>query len=66
MEQPEKRDDRTEQLRAFDQAAAFVTESLPPMWRRLYLNSIAEGFSQDQAMKILQTYISASIGKKDD
>jgi hypothetical protein len=43
--------------RNFDQASAFVADSFPPMWRRMYNNLIAEGFTDFEALGILKTYI---------
>ena len=40
-----------------DQAAAYLAEQLPPMWRRLYEGLIAEGFNDVQAMSLLNTWV---------
>lgn len=42
-----------------DQATAVVAETMPPMWRRIYLRCIEEGFSEDQALLLVRTYIAA-------
>lgn len=41
---------------------AFFADRFPPMWKRLYDNCIASGFTEVQAMGLLKTYIRASSG----
>lgn len=45
-----------------EQGMTFVAESMPPLWRRLYLNLLKEGFETSQAMDILKTYIFGCAG----
>lgn len=42
-----------------EQSSAMIAENMPPFWRRLYLNCKSEGFTEQQAMSILRTYIRA-------
>lgn len=41
----------------FEQSVAAIAESYPPMWRRMYLNLLSEGFSKDESMDLLKTFI---------
>ncbi len=41
----------------FDQAGAFLGDSLPAYWWRLYESCREKGFSESDAMKLLTTYI---------
>ncbi len=42
---------------AADQATAWIGDSLPPLWRRLYANCIVQGFSHEDALGLLMAYI---------
>lgn len=55
-------DDQSKSLADFDQAAATMAESFPPLWRRLYVNLMAEGFSHADTMDLLKAYIMAMCG----
>jgi hypothetical protein len=46
-----------EERAEFDQSSALVADSLPPMWWRLYTGLIKEGFTKEQAMELLKTFI---------
>lgn len=48
---------KTKQLHDFEQGAAIMADSLPPYWWRLYSNMVREGFSEEQAMRLLATWI---------
>jgi hypothetical protein len=48
----------------FDQSAAFIADSLPALWRRMYDRLREEGFDAEQAMLLLRTYVHASFGGK--
>lgn len=47
-----------------DQAAAFLGDNYPPLWKRLYDNCVKEGFTEAQAMDLVRTYIFANCGGK--
>lgn len=49
--------DKSKELHDLEQSCATMAENFPPMWYRLYLNCRKEGFSDDQAFKILITFI---------
>ena len=51
-----------EEVSKLDQGMAFLANSLPMTWRRMYLNLIEEGFTNQQAMELLKTYIHGSAG----
>lgn len=40
-----------------DQAIAVVSELCPAMWWQLYQGCVKEGFSAEQALELVQTYI---------
>ncbi len=42
---------------SIEQGMAFIGNSLPPLWRRIYVNCISEGFSESQAMELLKVYV---------
>jgi hypothetical protein len=44
-------------LHQLEQSLAAVAENFPPTWRRMYLNLIAEGFSEEQAMELMRAYV---------
>ena len=48
------------QQQKMDQAAALLADNFPPMWRRLYLGLVEQGFDEIQSFKLLQTYILSS------
>lgn len=43
--------------RDLDEAVAALSEVLPITWRQLYKGCISEGFSSEQAMGLVKTYI---------
>lgn len=43
-----------------DQAIQAVSEFLPPMWRRLYVELVAAKFTELQALELVKTYIMAT------
>lgn len=47
----------------FDQSAAFMGDSFPPLWRRLYEGCIAAGFTEEQALALVKVYIFSMAGK---
>ena len=40
-----------------DQSATLMAEVLPPLWRKMYVSLLAEGFERAEAMEILKAYI---------
>ena len=40
-----------------DQAMAAMVEMFPPAWRGLYLGLVREGFTEEQAMRLLMAFI---------
>jgi hypothetical protein len=52
--------DNLEKQRAeVDQAAAWLVDSLPPLWHNLYKQCRKEGFTELQAFELVKTYILA-------
>lgn len=47
-----------------DQAIAKGTEMFPMVWRSLYENCLIHKFTEEQALKLVCTYIKATHGKK--
>lgn len=45
-----------------DQSAAFIGEQLPPVWKRIYDNCVAQGFSEVDSLQLVKTYMIASYG----
>jgi len=45
-----------------EQAQAWLCDTLPPMWKRMYDRLISEGFSEKQSLTLLKTYVHASAG----
>ena len=41
----------------FDQAAATLGDSFPPLWYRLYEQCCKQGFSEPVALRLVETYI---------
>ena len=48
----------------FDQASAAMADSLPPLFRRMFVNLNKEGFDQKQSMEILKTWIRTTFGPR--
>lgn len=46
----------------FDQNAAFLGDSFPPLWKRLFDGCVSVGFTELQSMELLKTYIFGSSG----
>lgn len=53
------RDERTREMQKLEQCSATVGDMYPPLWRRIYVNLLSEGFNKQQAMSILKVYILA-------
>lgn len=45
-----------------DQGSAFLAEFLPPLWRKLYLGCVEQGFKDDEALLLVRTYIHGTAG----
>ena len=63
-ETPGDKFDRTRDLIKFEQALTLAAENYPPMWRRLYQNLIREGFTQQEAMRLLEIQILSAGGAR--
>ena len=48
-------DDKTRA--AIDQAKAGAEEIFPPLWYGLYRRCVEEGFTEDQAIRLVKAYI---------
>lgn len=48
-----------EESAKFDQSSAFIADSFPETWWRMFSNLKNKGFSEEQALDILKTYITA-------
>ncbi len=46
-----------DEVHAMDQAAAFLGDTFPPLWRRLYEGNLSQGFTEVESLKLVQTYI---------
>jgi hypothetical protein len=44
-------------VRRFDQGAAWLADNLPPQWRRMYDNCIKEGFDTLDSLALVKAYI---------
>ena len=55
---------KPEDVKNFDQMAAFAGESFPLLWRRLYFNCLKQGFNESQAMELVVAYVFASSNGK--
>lgn len=45
-----------------DQSIAFFVDFVPTTWRRLYVRLVEEGFTEQQALELVKTYIMANCG----
>ena len=48
-------DDKTRAL--LDQARAGLEETFPSLWHGLYSRCVEEGFTEEQALQLVRTYI---------
>ena len=55
---------RLQQQFGLEQAMATLADNFPPMWRRMYMSLLQEGFSKDEALEITQTVAFAQVGGK--
>lgn len=49
-------------MRKMDEALTFMSDNYPRLWKRLFDNSVKEGFTEAQAMELLKTLI-LSMGR---
>jgi hypothetical protein len=54
------------QIARFDQSVAQIVDTLPVLWRSVYLRLVKEGFNDIQSLEILKQYIDSSIRKVQD
>jgi len=47
-----------------DQATAALVEMLPPVCWGLYCGNVKEGFTEAQAMRLVEVYIAAFLGRR--
>ncbi len=52
------------QKASLDQQAAMIGDMLPPLWRRIYLGCIEQGFSDVDSLRLVIAYIAQSGGIK--
>ena len=45
--------DNVKKLQELEQAFTMLAENMPPMWRRVYLKCLEEGFTEDHAIKVI-------------
>lgn len=55
---PEKAQEQSK----LDNALAMTGDMLPPLWKRLYDNCLANGFAEREALILVQTYIIGAAG----
>lgn len=44
-------------INKIDQAFALYGDTMPPLWRRIYLQSIESGFTPEESFQLLKVYI---------
>ena len=44
-----------------DQRRSQIVDLCPPLWRGVYLRCIEEGFTEEEAFKLLHTFILATV-----
>lgn len=62
MDDEEK--ERLKKQQELDQSMALMAELMPPLYARMWRNLKAEGFSEEQAFKLLLVYVNATCGGK--
>lgn len=48
---------RMQMQRNIDEGRSLMIDHLPALWRGMYMRAIAEGFTPDEAMTLVRTYI---------
>ena len=51
-------------MQDLDQRTAEFAETMPPMWRRVFENLVAQGFNDEQALKIIMAMVHGAFGGK--
>ena len=51
------------QISSFDQASSSIIETIPSFIRNLYLKFVEEGFSEQQSMELVKTYLQSMTTK---
>ena len=46
-----------EEVAAADQALKLMADTAPGVWRGLYVNSVAAGFTEEEALALVAAYI---------
>lgn len=49
--------DKAKRQREFDEGITHMTKTFPMIWRRMYEECKSNGFTEDQAMSLVRTYI---------
>lgn len=55
---------QAKQISELEQSAAFIAETLPPLWKRMFDNLKQNGFSEAQAFQLTLTYVHGQAGGK--
>lgn len=50
-------EDEIKRQAEFDRAMASIGDTLPPLWRRLFMNNREEGFTDSESFELLKVYI---------
>jgi hypothetical protein len=48
-----------------DQAAAEIGDNLPKFWFRIYRGCVEAGFTQEQAFRLLLTFVGGNLPKEE-
>jgi len=49
--------EQAQRQREYDEAMTIFVDCQPHLWRKIYENSIKEGFTKEEAMEILKAFI---------
>jgi len=49
--------EQMKRLQQVEQATTEVSNMLPPLWHSLYVKCQAEGFTKDESLQLVKTYI---------
>ncbi len=55
-------EEQARELARAEQGMATLADTFPPFWRRMFLKCVEEGFSEGQALAIIQTWILKDAG----
>lgn len=53
-----------EEMQKMDQGMAMLADTMPPHWKRMFDNLVREGFTPEQSMAIVRTYVHGLAGGK--